>query len=206
MNQQILLLIVPVSYLIGSIPVGLIIGKLKAGIDIRKHGSQSTGATNALRILGTKSAILVLILDFLKGAIPIFCLMLIDEINSNNAILIAICGIAIIFGHNWPIFAGFKGGKGVASAVGIATVLNPLSALAAILTFLPILFITRYVSLGSILGAITAMIILVVQSISVINDYNYLYALIVGPLLVVKHYENIGRLLKGNENKFGEKA
>ena len=193
MNQQILLLMVPVSYLIGSIPVGLIIGKLKAGIDIRKHGSQSTGATNALRVLGTKSAILVLILDFLKGAIPIFYLMLIDDINSNNAILIAICGIAIIFGHNWPIFAGFKGGKGVASAVGIATVLNPLSALAAILTFLPILFITRYVSLGSILGAITAMIILVVQSISVINDYNYLYALIVGPLLVVKHHENIGR-------------
>ena len=206
MNQQILLLMVPVSYLIGSIPVGLIIGKLKAGIDIRKHGSQSTGATNALRILGTKSAILVLILDFLKGAIPIFCLSLVDEINSNNAIFTAICGIAIIFGHNWPIFAGFKGGKGVASAVGIATVLNPLSALAAILTFLPILFITRYVSLGSILGAITAMIILVVQSISVINDYNYLYALIVGPLLVVKHHENIGRLLKGNENKFGEKV
>tara|TARA_Y100000814_G_scaffold78874_1_gene51141 strand:- start:852 stop:1472 length:621 start_codon:yes stop_codon:yes gene_type:complete len=206
MNQQMLLLIVPIGYLIGSIPVGLIIGKLKAGIDIRKHGSQSTGATNALRILGTKSAILVLVLDFLKGAIPIFCLMLVNEINSNNAILIAICGIAIIFGHNWPIFAGFKGGKGVASAVGIATVLNPLSALAAILMFLPILFFTRYVSLGSILGAITAMIILVVQSISVINDYNYIYALIIGPLLVIKHHENIGRLLSGNERKFGEKV
>ena len=199
MNQQMLLLIVPIGYLIGSIPVGLIIGKLKAGIDIRKHGSQSTGATNALRILGTKSAILVLVLDFLKGAIPIFCLMLVNEINSNNAILIAICGIAIIFGHNWPIFAGFKGGKGVAAAVGIATVLNPLSALAAILMFLPILFFTRYVSLGSILGAITAMIILVVQSISVINDYNYISALIIGPLLVIKHHENIGRLLSGNE-------
>ena len=138
MNQQMLLLIVPITYLIGSIPVGLIIGKVKSGIDIRKHGSQSTGATNALRILGTKSAILVLVLDFLKGAIPIFCIMLINEINSNNAILNAICGIAIIFGHNWPIFAGFKGGKGVASAVGIAAVLNPLSALAAILTILPI--------------------------------------------------------------------
>ena len=111
MNQEMILIIVPITYLIGSIPVGLIIGKLKSGIDIRKHGSQSTGATNALRILGTKSAILVLILDFLKGAIPIFYIMRIDEINSNNAPLIAISGIAIIIGHNWPIFAGLKGGK-----------------------------------------------------------------------------------------------
>ncbi|MFL2627418.1 MAG: glycerol-3-phosphate 1-O-acyltransferase PlsY [Dehalococcoidia bacterium] len=206
MNQQMLLLIVPITYLIGSIPVGLIIGKVKSGIDIRKHGSQSTGATNALRILGTKSAILVLVLDFLKGAIPIFCIMLINEINSNNAILISICGIAIIFGHNWPIFAGFKGGKGVASAVGIAAVLNPLSALAAILTFLPILFTTKYVSLGSIFGAIVAMIILIVQSISEINDYSYIYALVVGPLLVIKHHENIRRLINGNERKFGEKV
>ena len=206
MNQQMLLLIVPITYLIGSIPVGLIIGKAKSGIDIRKHGSQSTGATNALRILGTKSAILVLVLDFLKGAIPIFCIMLINEINSNNAILISICGIAIIFGHNWPIFAGFKGGKGVASAVGIAAVLNPLSALAAILTFLPILFTTKYVSLGSIFGAIVAMIILIVQSISEINDYSYIYALVVGPLLVIKHHENIRRLINGNERKFGEKV
>ena len=206
MNQQMLLLIVPITYLIGSIPVGLIIGKVKSGIDIRKHGSQSTGATNALRILGTKSAILVLVLDFLKGAIPIFCIMLINEINSNNAILIAIGGIAIIFGHNWPIFAGFKGGKGVASAVGIAAVLNPLSALAAILTFLPILFTTKYVSLGSIFGAIVAMIILIVQSISEINDYSYIYALVVGPLLVIKHHENIRRLINGNERKFGEKV
>ncbi len=205
MNQEMILIIVPITYLIGSIPVGLIIGKLKSGIDIRKHGSQSTGATNALRILGTKSAILVLILDFLKGAIPIFYIMRIDEINSNYAPLIAISGIAIIIGHNWPIFAGFKGGKGVASAVGIASVLNPISALAAILTFLPILLTTRYVSLGSILGAIVAMIILVIQSISIINDYNYIYALVVGPLLVIKHHENIHRLLNGNERKFGEK-
>ena len=85
-------------------------------------------------------------------------------------------------------------------------VLDPIIELLPILTFLPILFITKYVSLGSILGAIIAMIILVIQSISVTNDYNYLYALIVGPLLVVKHHENIGRLLKGNENKFGEKV
>lgn len=206
MNAQIDLIAIPFSYLIGSIPVGLIIGKLISGIDIRKHGSQSTGATNALRVLGTKSAILVLILDVLKGIIPIYCLILMTDIKSTNPIIIPLCGIGIIFGHNWPIFAGFKGGKGVASALGIAYILNPLAALIALLTFLPILLGTKYVSLGSIIAALTTSIIIILQSIPETNSFNYIYACIVGPLIILKHHENIRKLLNGTERKIGEKA
>ena len=189
------------GYLLGSIPFGIFLGKISKGLDIRDYGSGNTGMTNVLRTVGLKSAFIVLILDMSKSILAI----LITRLVTNSPELEVMAGLTSIIGHNWPIFAGFKGRKGGASAVGIPAVLNPLSALAAILTFLPILFTTKYVSLGSIFGAIVAMIILIVQSISEINDYSYIYALAVGPLLVIKHHENIRRLINGNERKFGEK-
>ena len=184
-----------VAYILGSIPNALWIGKVFKGIDVREHGSKNTGSTNAARVLGAKLGILTLILDISKGAIPtLIATMLLD--SSINVILVGICAI---LGHSFSIFMKFKGGKAVATTVGVFIVLVPGAILLAAVIFFLVFGITRYVSLSSMIGAISLpiWIILFYKNIPLT-----IFGIIIAILIIVRHKSNIQRLLNGTESKF----
>lgn len=189
-----------IAYLIGSIPIGWIIGKVFYKKDIRKGGSGNVGATNALRLYGTATGVLVLVLDMAKGFIATF---LAAKLMPSGSAVVPLCAMLVILGHVFPVFLGFKGGKGVATAGGVFIALTPISLLAAIGVFILITSLTRYVSLGSIIAALVfhlhSMWIISMESH---GDYA-LVALISAVVLMIifKHRQNIIRLLNGNENK-----
>ena len=187
-----------VAYILGSIPNALWIGKVFKGIDVREHGSKNTGSTNAARVLGAKLGILTLILDISKGAIPtLIATMLLD--SSISVILVGICAI---LGHSFSIFMKFKGGKAVATTVGVFIVLVPGAILLAAVIFFLVFGITRYVSLSSVLAAISLPIFiyfLYQQTIYVI------LGILIAILIAVKHRSNIERLKNGTESKFSLK-
>lgn len=188
------------SYLIGSVPVGYVIGKVFYHKDIRAGGSGNIGATNALRMFGTIVGILSLILDMCKGFIVV---IVAKSLFGPASALPVLCALAAILGHIFTIFLKFKGGKGVATAGGAFLALAPLALLLALISFLLITTLTRYVSLGSILGALGFGIMIWVQQLSSPQP-NYLMAAICTPvvlMIIYKHKANIGRLLKGTENK-----
>ena len=206
-----------IGYLLGSIPFGLIVGKLAAKKDIRQVGSGKIGATNVLRTAGKKAALLVLILDLGKGALAVVTAGIIFAgeyltvgdtgiwwMGSSAQVLAALAAIA---GHTWPIFVKFKGGRGVATFLGGLIVLCPPAALFGGEVLIIGAGLTRYVSLGSIAGAVGAYAILV--PLTLINGFpiEYLiYALIGAIFIIVMHRDNIARLLAGKERKLGEKA
>ena len=184
-----------VAYILGSIPNALWIGKVFRGIDVREHGSKNTGSTNAARVLGAKLGILTLILDISKGAIPtLIATMLLD--SSISVILVGICAI---LGHSFSIFMKFKGGKAVATTVGVLIVLVPGAILLAAVIFFLVFGITRYVSLSSMIGAISLpiWIILFYKNIPLT-----IFGIIIAILIIVRHKSNIQRLLNGTESKF----
>lgn len=184
-----------VAYILGSIPNALWIGKVFKGIDVREHGSKNTGSTNAARVLGAKLGILTLILDISKGAIPtLIATMLLD--SSISVILVGICAI---LGHSFSIFMEFKGGKAVATTVGVFIVLVPGAILLAAVIFFLVFGITRYVSLSSMIGAISLpiWIILFYKNIPLT-----IFGIIIAILIIVRHKSNIQRLLNGTESKF----
>ena len=184
-----------VAYILGSIPNALWIGKVFKGIDVREHGSKNTGSTNAARVLGAKLGILTLILDISKGAIPtLIATMLLD--SSISVILVGICAI---LGHSFSIFMKFKGGKAVATTVGVFIVLVPGAILLAAVIFFLVFGITRYVSLSSMIGAISLpiWIILFYKNIPLT-----IFGIIIAILIIVRHKSNIQRLLNGTESKF----
>ena len=184
-----------VAYILGSIPNALWIGKVFKGIDVREHGSKNTGSTNAARDLGAKLGILTLILDISKGAIPtLIATMLLD--SSISVILVGICAI---LGHSFSIFMKFKGGKAVATTVGVFIVLVPGAILLAAVIFFLVFGITRYVSLSSMIGAISLpiWIILFYKNIPLT-----IFGIIIAILIIVRHKSNIQRLLNGTESKF----
>jgi acyl phosphate:glycerol-3-phosphate acyltransferase len=199
-----------VGYLLGSIPTGVWVGRLFRGIDIREHGSKSTGATNVFRVLGTRLAIAVLIVDIAKG---FFAAFLGSKINLGDTILMPnqlalIAGILAIIGHLFPLFARFHGGKGVATGAGMLLFLAPLELAFALMIFVVTVALTRYVSLGSILAALFFSLSLIFQR------YFYHYplgnemiglAIFIMALILFTHRANIGRLLHGVENKLGAK-
>ena len=163
MNQQALLAIV-ISYLLGSIPAAYIAGKAK-GVDLRKHGSGNLGATNVMRVLGTKIGLAVFLFDMAKGAAPVYFfpkwLAATGALPVDPVVFGILCGIAAIFGHVRPIFLKFgKGGKGVATAAGVFLALAPLQTLLALLVFATVLFASGYVSLGSLTSAVALPILL----------------------------------------------
>ncbi|KAB2907810.1 MAG: glycerol-3-phosphate 1-O-acyltransferase PlsY [Ignavibacteriales bacterium] len=203
------------SYLIGSIPFGVIVSKRK-GIDIKAHGSGNTGGTNVFRTLGPKYGITVTILDALKGVVAVVLvsqLYYIDPVTLNNqtpfqdiTIIRIMAGIFAIIGHIWSIFASFKGGKGVATALGMMVSITTVDMLIALGIFIIVVSIFKYVSLGSILAAITVPLTLIIrQNIfhAEVQGYGTLLPFVLGVavLLVYMHRTNIQRLLKGNENK-----
>ena len=187
-------LVVIVAYLIGSIPFGYLIVRMKSGGDVRRTGSGGTGATNVSRSAGKTAGILTLILDALKGALAVLF-----AISTNADSLTALAGVAAIVGHIFPVWLGFRGGKGVATGAGVFLILAPLALLFAGVVFLGIVLITRYVSLGSIVAAASIPFFIYLQTAS----RSMLAASVAGVFLIIfAHRGNIGRLLRGTEPKF----
>lgn len=192
-----------IAYLLGSIPTAVWVGKIKYGIDVREHGSKNAGATNTFRVLGKKAGIFVLSVDILKGFTASFLpYLFIDDIaNPEHLILIQILtSILAVIGHVFPIFAGFKGGKGVATSFGVIIGVHPSAALICIIVFLIVFLISHYVSLGAICAALTfpISIYFVFETKSILlNSFAVLLCL----LVIFAHRKNIKRLIDGTEGK-----
>ncbi|HIW33121.1 MAG TPA: glycerol-3-phosphate 1-O-acyltransferase PlsY [Candidatus Paenibacillus intestinavium] len=186
------------SYFVGSIAFSIVIAKLFKGIDIRNHGSGNAGATNTLRVLGLGPAILVLVLDLLKG----MACVLVAGFFFDLPWLPIMCGLAAIIGHNWPIWFKFKGGKGIATAIGVLTTIAFIPALIAGIIAILSIVITRYVSLGSLIFTfLTPIFILSLQ----FNWPNFIGTLIICIFAFIRHRTNIVKLMNGTENKIGSK-
>ncbi len=214
-----LAIIVILSYLVGSIPTSIIVTKAAKGIDIRQHGSGNAGGTNVMRVLGWKEGLLVILFDALKGA---FAVVVIARLHygplpfvnvspfDDFTLVQIIAGISAVIGHVWTIFAGFKGGKGIATALGMLLMLVTIDMLIAIGVFLVVVSISRYVSLGSLIGAISIPISLVLRE-NVFHDQVSGYAtllpfiIFVTVLVIYTHRKNVVRLLNGTENKLSFK-
>jgi glycerol-3-phosphate acyltransferase PlsY len=192
-------LIILSCYLLGSVPFGYIVGKLFKKVDIRELGSGNIGATNVFRILGPSLASLVLIGDIGKG---IFSIYLVQYLNIDNLLILTIAGLAVICGHDWSLFLGFKGGKGIATTFGVVFALNPTISILALIIWGVVLITTRYVSLSSIFAVISIFIFTILFK----QPYEYIIlSAIILILGIFKHKENIKRLRSGNERKIGEK-
>lgn len=182
------------SYIIGSIPNGLFVGKLFKGIDIRQFGSKNIGATNMFRVLGPWPALCVLITDMLKGIIGVY----LGSMLIGTPLAQVIGGIAAIIGHNWSLFLKFKGGRGVATGLGVITILVPKVTLAVFIVWAVIVFLTRYVSLGSIVAAALVPVGMFLTNVSV---EVLIFGIFAAAFVIIRHRPNIERLLKGQELK-----
>lgn len=197
-----------IAYLLGSISFSVIIGKKMAGFDVREKGSGNAGSTNVLRTVGKKAAILTLICDCLKGVIAVLIGLLAGKIvkNLDNALLVQLAGIAVVLGHTFPIFFKFKGGKGVATSLGVLLVINWQIGLICLVFALVLMALTRMVSLGSI----SAAVLFPVLTIFIRNHYlvpgNYIvFGVILAAFVIFNHRENVKRLISGKENKINLK-
>jgi acyl phosphate:glycerol-3-phosphate acyltransferase len=194
-----------IAYLIGSFPTGYIFVRLIKGQDIRQKGSGNTGATNTMRVLGVKLALVVLAIDILKGvgAVKLGELLFTFFHITNVSFYLSSVGLAVILGHIFSVFLHFKGGKGVATAAGVFIILTPLPSLLAFVTFILITSMSKYVSLGSIFAVIMLILSeLYLNVISQFTDYsNLILVCIIGSFVIYKHKENIKRLSEGRENQ-----
>lgn len=195
------LILVPVSYLLGSLPFGIIAGKVFKRVDVREYGSGKTGMTNVLRTVGWPAAALVLLLDMGKAVAAVA----LSRLFTDSAGVDVACALAALVGHNWPVFVGFRGGRGTATGWGSLFILSPLSGLAATIAGLPVVAITRYVSLGSITGATLGAIALAVLALTGHAPMAYIWFSVPGALIVIfRHWDNIKRLVRGEERKLGQ--
>jgi len=186
------------SYFIGSVSTAYLLVKLMKGIDIRSVGSKNAGATNVQRVLGTGPALLVFVLDVLKGVLAVMIGRLIG-----SPVASLWCGIAAVVGHNWPLFFGLRGGKGTATTLGVLWTVMP--GIASIITALGIaaIAVTRYVSLGSVLGAPLLVLLVILTGKS---RYYIIFAFILMSMTLYRHRGNIARLLEGSESRLGQKV
>lgn len=202
-------LLVVVAYLFGSIPTGYLAGLYLQGIDIREQGSGSTGATNVLRTLGKKAAITVLLLDLLKGSVAVALIYLFYAFIPTEIVpfdwqhwLVTAAGLAAILGHSKSIWINFRGGKSVATSLGVFLVMNPVVALGTLGVFAIVLAISRIVSLSSISSAIGVNVLMILLK----QPLPYLiFAGFAGVYVIYLHRSNISRLLAGSEPKIGQK-
>lgn len=196
-------LLIILAYSIGSIPTALLISKRYFGIDIREYGSGNMGATNTFRVLGSRYGSIVMLIDILKGMGAVGLYHLLPYYYSNELArtnLMLGLGLAAVLGHVFPVFANFRGGKGVATLFGMILAIQPVIAIACMGVFLLVLYLTRYVSLSSILGAI----MLPVSVLWIWNEHETLYrifAILVALMVVLTHQKNIVRIVKGAENR-----
>jgi glycerol-3-phosphate acyltransferase PlsY len=190
-----------IGYLLGSIPVGLLVGRLAGVDDVRKYGSGKTGFTNALRTLGPRWAVLVIVFDVLKGAAPV----LIGRLVFGEPWAAAIGGVAAVVGHTWPVFAGFRGGRGVATAYGAFLAVSPPAALVVGAVAAVILAVWRYASLMSVVGVFIGFVVLVGLVVRGWLAPEYLlFGLLTMLAVEMNHIGNIRRLLAGTEPKLGQ--
>ena len=204
------IIIAIIAYLIGSINFSILISKKKAGYDIRQKGSGNAGTTNMLRNLGKKYAAITLICDVLKGVVAIGIAIIVGNIlgDTNKALLVQIAGVAVVIGHTFPIFFGFKGGKGVATSLGILLMTNWQLGLICLVFALVLMALTRVVSMGSIAAAILYPVLTlfvggghyIVESTGLGNGY-FICSVILAIIVIFNHRENIKRILSGTENK-----
>lgn len=197
------LFFVALAYFLGSLPNGLYVAKLK-GVDIRNAGSKNTGATNVFRVLGAKFGILVLVLDALKGFLP---LIIAEKFGINGSVLVII-GVMAVLGHTFSPFLNFKGGKGVATSLGIFLYLTPVPMLITLILFLIVVGITKFVSLGSVLASIILPILILIMPFNEKFGSKFIVfsiSALLGSYIIYKHRTNIERLKNGTENKFYKK-
>ncbi len=214
-----LIIVLVLSYLVGSIPTSIIVTKLVKGVDIRDYGSGNAGGTNTIRVLGWKYGLGVIIFDALKGAFAVVVIARLFLGNfpfANNTpfddftLVQILAGIAAVLGHIWTIFAGFKGGKGIATALGFMLVLVTTDMLLALVVFAVVVYATRYVSLGSISAAFSLPVIIFLrENLFGVNIVGYKtilpFVIIISLLLIYKHKKNIIRILHGEESKISFK-
>lgn len=210
-----LIVITILSYLVGSIPTSIIISKMVRGIDIRDHGSGNAGGSNVFRVLGWKYGVFVIILDALKGALAVIVVarLYLGSFPFPNAtpfddftLVQIIAGIAAVLGHIWTIFADFKGGKGIATSLGFLVAIITIDLLLALAVFSIVVLVSRYISLGSVVAAISVPIIMVVREnifgVDISGYHTILpFTIFLAFLVIYTHRANIGRLLNGSENK-----
>ena len=203
-----------IAYLIGSINFSVILSKKMAGFDVREKGSGNAGATNMLRSVVKKAAVLTLICDILKGVVSISIAMILGNIvqNMNKELLIQIAGIFVVVGHTFPVFFGFKGGKGVATSLGVLLMSNWQIGLICLVFALVLMILTRMVSLGSCTAAILfpVLTLFINENYTVLTDGKngnvyFIYSVILAIIVLYNHRSNIKRILNGTENKLSFK-
>ncbi|SMO42195.1 glycerol-3-phosphate 1-O-acyltransferase PlsY [Melghirimyces algeriensis] len=190
------ILVVVLSYLMGSFSFSYWFARLLKGIDIRSRGSGNAGATNMLRVVGKGPAAAVFILDALKGTAAVALAAWL----SGTPTMMMLAGVMAIIGHNWPVFLGFRGGKGIATTIGVTAFLTLLAALISGVTAILAIILTRYVSLGSLIFAVSLPIMILLLDYP--SPYVYL-SLVITVMAIIRHASNIKRLLKGTESKLG---
>lgn len=198
-------LLIVIAYLIGSVPTSVWVSKAFFGVDIRDYGSGNAGATNTFRVLGSRWGTFVMVIDVLKGLAATSLYLLLpyyvgQENEWDRTNLMVGLGLAAVLGHIFPIWADFRGGKGVASLFGMVLAIQPIVAVCCVGVFLLVLYLTRFVSLSSILASIAFAVFILV----IFNEKEPLYrafAIAVALMVLLTHQKNIGRLLRGSESK-----
>ena len=203
-----------IAYLIGSINFSVLISKKMAGFDVREKGSGNAGTTNMLRSVGKKAAVITLVCDILKGVVSIVIAIIVGNIakNLDRELLLQIAGIAVVLGHTFPVFFGFKGGKGVATSLGVLLMSNWQIGLICLVFAVVLMALTRMVSLGSCAAAILfpVLTLFINQHYTVLTDGKsgrvyFIYSVILAIIVLYNHRSNIKRILNGTENKLSFK-
>ena len=201
------IIIAIIAYLIGSVNFSVLISKKMAGFDVREKGSGNGGTTNVLRTVGKKAAILTLIADVLKGVVSILIAWIIGKfVNSNSAILVQLAALGVVVGHTFPVFFGFKGGKGIATSLGILLLLNWKIGLICLIFAISLMAITRMVSLGSISAAVLFPILTIfIQDSYLVSGNYFVFGVFMAAFIIFNHRSNVKRILNGAENKLSFK-
>ncbi len=197
-----------IAYCLGSISFSVIFSKKMAGFDVREKGSGNAGSTNVLRTVGKKAAALTLICDILKGIIAVLLAYAFSHIveDANGALMIQIAGIMVVVGHTFPVFFKFKGGKGVATSIGIIMLINYQIGLICLIFALLVMFLTKTVSIGSIMAAILFPVLTLLLHDNYLIDGNYIiFGILLALIVIFNHRSNIKRIMNGEENKLGTK-
>lgn len=198
-----------IAYLLGSISFSVIISKKMAGFDVREKGSGNAGSTNVLRTVGKKAAVLTLICDCLKGVLAILIAYIAGSIvkDIDKSLLVQLAGIFVVIGHTFPVFFKFKGGKGVATSLGVLLMVNWQIGLICLVFALVLMALTRFVSLGSVAAAVLFPVLTVFIRTNYLVPGNYIiFGIILAVFVIFNHRENVKRLLEGKENKLSFKS
>ena len=202
-----------IAYLIGSVNFSVIISKKMAGFDVREKGSGNAGSTNVLRTVGKKAALITLVCDILKGIISVLIALLVGKLageSANSAVVVEIAALAVVIGHTFPIFFGFRGGKGVATSLGVILIVNWKIGLICLVFALALMVLTRMVSLGSISASVLFAVLTMFIRDSYVGgiDFDFtfiIFGILLAALVIFNHRTNLKRIINGTENKLNFK-